>query len=374
MKIIFFANTEWYLYNFRLGLARYLRDKGYEVIMMSPMGPYGEKLVQEGFRWYGLPMDRMSINIFTEMKLLWKIWKIYRSEKPDVVHNFTIKCVVYGSLMGRFAGVHSRINAVTGLGHVFIGGSLKASLLRPIVKLLLKMTLAGKQSRLILQNPDDKALFLKLGLVDENKIDLIKGSGVNTDLFLPVDHSVKKPFKVFLAARLLWEKGIREYIEVIKFLHEKRPGEFEFYLVGSSDSGNPSAVPQDDIDQWIREDLVIAPGHVDDIHTMMKEMDLVVLPSYREGVPRGLIEAAAMELPIITTDAPGCREIVADGVNGYLVPVRDWKVMANKMEYLLDNTDICEQLGKAGRQKVLDEFDEKIVFEKTFHVYEKVLG
>jgi len=374
MKVIFFANTEWYLYNFRLGIARYLRNKGYEVIMMSPIGPYGEKLQQEGFRWYGLPMDRMSINIITELKLLWKILKIYRAEQPDVVHNFTIKCVVYGSLMGRFAGVHSRINAVTGLGHIFIGGSLKATLLKPIVKFLLKLTLSGRQSRLILQNPDDKEIFLKLGLVKENQIDLIKGSGVNTRVFFPVDHQRSKPFKVFLAARLLWEKGIREYIDAIKFLHEKRPGEFKFYLVGSSDSGNPSAVPQSEIDQWVREGLVIAPGHEDDIQIMMKEMDLVVLPSYREGVPRGLIEAAAMELPIITTDAPGCREIVADGVNGYLVPIRDWQIMANKMEYLLDNADVCEQFGKAGRQKVLDEFDETIVFDKTFHVYEKVLG
>jgi glycosyltransferase involved in cell wall biosynthesis len=176
---------------------------------------------------------------------------------------------------------------------------------------------------------------------------------------------------VLLASRLLWEKGIAEFVDAARRLRG-RANEVEFLLAGSSDPGNPSAVPMQDVAAWEREGVVKVLGHVEDMDLLMRTVDLVVLPSYREGVPRGLIEAAAMGLPIVTTDAPGCREIVEDGVNGFLVPVGDSKALSGKVEYLLANPDVCRRFGTAGREKVLAEFDEQIVFRQTHAVYQEL--
>ncbi len=371
MKVIFFANTDWYLYNFRLDLAHHLAARGVEVVMMSPPGDYGARLEQEGFRWIPLPMERRSLNPVRELKLLKFIRDVFRREHPDAVHNFTIKAVIYGGLAARATGIRCRIHAVTGLGHVFVSKTRRARLLRPLVKHLLKSALRGSHSRLVVQNPDDRQLFVDFGLINPNHIHLIKSSGVDTEVFVPTRHKRGPRFRVLLAARLLWEKGIREYADAAEKLaiHADR---IEFLLAGATDPGNPSAVEEDDIRVWQLTGVMKVLGHVDDLQYLMREVDLMVLPSYREGVPRGLIEAAAMELPIVTTDAPGCREVVDDGVNGLLVPVGDAGALARAIEYLLDHPDKCREFGKAGREKVLREFDQKIVFSLTDQVYREL--
>jgi len=368
MKIIFFANTDWYLFNFRLDLARYLQNRGAEVVMMSPPGDYGMRFESEGFRWISLPMERRSLNLINEIRLLKLIIKIYTQEAPDVVHNFTIKSVVYGGLAAQMAGIKTRIHAVTGLGHVFINHSARAQILRFAVKYLLKLALRGKNSSLILQNPDDRQLFSDHKLIASDHIHLIKGSGVDTNRFVPVKRKNASTFKVLLASRLLWEKGIKEYVEAAALLAH-RAGELEFLLAGASDPGNPSSIPEADIREWQCSGLVKILGHVDDMHQLMSDVDLMVLPSHREGVPRGLIEAASMGLPIITTDVPGCREIVDDGVNGILVPVGDTVALSEGIEYLLDNPQVCIEFGKAGRKTVISEFDQDIIFHQTWNVY-----
>jgi glycosyltransferase involved in cell wall biosynthesis len=371
MKIIFFANTDWYLYNFRLGLARFLRSQGAEVVMISPPGKYGSRFAEQGFCWIPLPMDRRSLNLINEFRLLWFIYRLYKQESPDIVHNFTIKSVVYGSLAAQAAGISSRVHAVTGLGHIFISQSFKARLLRPLVKLLLRLALRGADSRLILQNPDDRKLFLDLKLIKTQQLQLIKGSGVDTATFKPVQQNSSRqdrPFRVLLASRLLWEKGIKEYARAAALLAH-RAGEIEFILAGAADSGNPSAVAETDIRKWQQSGLLRVIGHVDDMFNLMREVDLMVLPSYREGLPRGLLEAAAMGLPIITTDAPGCREIVEHGVNGMLVPVGAVRELAEAMEYLLDHPEVCAAYGRAGRKKVEAEFAQDFVFQQTWEVY-----
>ncbi|MCB2262496.1 MAG: glycosyltransferase family 4 protein [Candidatus Thiosymbion ectosymbiont of Robbea hypermnestra] len=371
MKVLFFANTDWYLYNFRLGLARFLREQGIEVVMMSPSGDYGPLLEAEGFRWFPLPMDRCSLNLFSELKLLRRILEIFRAERPDVVHNFTIKCVVYGSLAARWLGIDRRINAVTGLGHLFISDSPRARLLRPLVKSLLKLTLGGSKSRLILQNPDDARFFSQLRLIGDGRIRLIRSSGVNTTRFAPLERKRDGPFRVLFASRLLWDKGIREYVDAAKRLGS-RLGKIEFLLAGRPDPGNPSSVLPEEIARWDEAGVVEVLGYVDDMVPLMRTVDLAVLPSYREGVPRGLVEAAAMELPIVATDAPGCREIVEDGVNGYLVPVGDVAALSARIADLRDAPEVCRRFGVAGHKKVLKEFDERIVFRKTYDVYREL--
>jgi glycosyltransferase involved in cell wall biosynthesis len=368
MKIIFFANTDWYLYNFCLGLARSLHAQGAEVIMMSPPGDYGPRIATEGFRWLPLPMNRRSLNPFREIRLLYYIFTLYKKEQPDAVHNFTIKSVVYGALAGQATGIHNRIHAVTGLGHIFISQSPRTRLLRPLVKGLLRLALQGKGTRLILLNHDDNSLFLEHKMVDPERIHLIRGSGVDTGRFTPVQRVRKGKFRVLLAARLLWEKGIREYTEAAQLL-ARRNDDLEFLLAGAADPGNPSAVPEQRIRKWQQAGLVTVLGHIENMYQLISEVDLMVLPSWREGIPQSLLEAASMALPIITTDAPGCREIVEHEKNGFLVPVGDAAALAEKIEYLLDHPETCLQFGKAGREKVCKEFAQEIVFRQTWEVY-----
>ena len=185
MRVLLFANTEWYLYNFRLSLIKALRDLGHDVVLVSPPGPYGQKLLDLGFRWIAAPMDRLSLNPIREAKLLFWLVRLFKRERIDLVHGFTIKCAVYGSIAARLAGVPARVNAVAGMGYVFTSQDRKAKLLRPWVRLLMRLALDNPQSRLILQNPDDVGIFLRAGLVNEDRIRLIYGSGVNCERFAP---------------------------------------------------------------------------------------------------------------------------------------------------------------------------------------------
>ncbi len=374
MKVLLFANTEWYLYNFRLGFARFLRERGFDVVMMSPRGPYGKRLEEDGFRWIPLDMDRRSLNPLRELRLLGHIVGVLRDEAPDLVHNFTIKCVVYGSLAAVLAGVRARVNAVTGLGYVFIGKGLRARLLRLVVGSLLRRTLGGKSARLILQNGDDLAAFVQSGLALPHAVRLIRGSGVNTSRFFPrVGDRQELHMKVLLASRLLWDKGVGEYADAAHRLKQKGLA-IDFLLAGNTDPGNPAAVSSQQVDIWRTEGIVEPLGHVEDMPAILVKTDVMVLPSYREGLPRCLIEAAACGLPIVTTDAPGCREVVEDGVNGYLVPPRDPAALADAIRRLHADPELRRKMGRAGREKVLREFDERVVFDATLAVYWELLG
>jgi glycosyltransferase involved in cell wall biosynthesis len=372
-KVVLFANTDWYLYNFRRSLAAALNDEGYDVLLISPPGEYGEKLREMGFRWEPLPMDRRSLNPFRELMLLWHLVKFFRFEKPALVHSFTIKCAVYGSLSARLAGVPARVNAVAGMGYVFISDDRLARLLKPVVRFLLKLALGGKGARLILQNPDDIGLFKKAGLVDDGSVRLIMGSGVNCTRFYPAARQLTpdKPLRVLLATRLLWDKGIAEFVEAARQL-KKEGRNLLFLLAGSPDGGNPASVPEETVRTWVNEGLLEWLGHVSDMPALLSSVDIVVLPSYREGLPKTLIEAAACALPLVTTDVPGCREVVTHEVNGLLVPARDAVALARAIARLQDSTELAFQLGVAARSKALAEFDEQIVIKKTISVYKEL--
>lgn len=374
MKILLFANTEWYLYNFRLALARALRAVGAEVVLISPFGPYGARLQAEGFRWIALPMDRRSLNPFREFMFLLHLARLYRYEKPDVVHHFTIKCVIYGSLAARFVGIRRRINAVAGMGYVFISDEFRARLLKPFVRALMKLALGGKQSRLVLQNADDLALFEQAGLVGAVQTVLIPGSGVNTDRFQPVEGvPLERPvFRVFFAARLLWDKGIQELVDAARLLKAEGVA-IECLLAGAPDPGNPAAVPHETVQRWRDEGIVTVLGHVDDMVEWLHQVDVAVLPSYREGMPKSLLEAAACGLPIVTTDAPGCRQIVQNGVNGLLVRPKDAPALAAALRHMFENPGERARMGVAGRELVLRQFSEDIVLSRTLEVYRDLM-
>lgn len=384
MKVVLFANTDWYLWNFRRTLALALRDAGHEVLLLSPPGDYGEKLRASGLRWEALPMDRRSLNPLREAALLGHLWKWLRRERPDLVHGFTIKCAVYGALASRLAGVPARVGAVTGLGYVFTSTDAKARALRLPVRGLLRFALGGRQARLILQNPDDVAMFTAAGLVDADHIRLIPGSGVDCARFAPGDgergngrrshapDAPTPPLRVLVAARLLWDKGLAEYVQAARMLHAEGR-RIDFLLAGDPDPGNPAAVPEATVNGWVDEGLLQWLGHVDDMPALLRSVDVAVLPSYREGLPKGLIEAAACGLPLVTTDVPGCREVVADGIDGLRVPVRDAAALAAAIARLHDDPALASRLGAAARARALAEFDEQIVIARTLAVYQEVL-
>lgn len=374
MKIVLFANTDWYLYNFRRSLALALHRAGHELLLLSPPGPYGEKLQALGLRWEALPMERRSLNPLRELSLLRHLVSVLRRERPALVHGFTIKCAVYGSLAARLAGVPARVNAVAGMGYVFTSTDAKARALRPIVRGLLRLALDGEGARLILQNSDDVALFERAGLVDPARIRLVRGSGVDCSRFVKRNGERSGgPLRVLVAARLLWDKGLEEYVAAAReLLAEGR--RIEFLLAGTPDPGNPAAVPEETVRGWVNEGVVNWLGHVEDMAALLGAVDVVALPSYREGLPKTLIEAAACAQPLITTDVPGCREVVTDGVDGLLVPVRDAKALAQAIRRLDDDPALAQRLGEAAWAKAHAEFDERIVIRRTIDVYRELCG
>lgn len=380
MKVLLFANTDWYHYNFNLPLARVLQRQGVHVILLSPPGRFAERLVDAGFHWVALPMNRLSLNPWEEFRLLRYIIELYRRERPDLVHHFTIKCVVYGSIAARITGVDRRVNAVTGLGHVFTSDSLRNQVLRPVVRRLLQLALTGRLSRLIVQNPDDYSAFADEQLLVPEKIRLIRGLGVNIERFHPhqVDESIEEtpprpqPLRVLLATRLLWEKGIREYVQAARLL-KKSGHDVEFLLAGDPDPGNPASIRPEQIDDWRREGVINFLGYVEDMPTLFSQVDVAVLPSYREGLPQCMLEAAACGLPLVATDVPGCREIVEPGINGLLIPPRNSAALAEAIAHLDRNRAQCRVLGEASRRKVLQDFDEKTILRMTLNVYREIL-
>jgi glycosyltransferase involved in cell wall biosynthesis len=370
MKILLFANTDWYLYNFRRGLITALRDEGHDVVLVSPPGRYSERFAGIGVRWIPLPMDRRSLNPMSELKVLGELRAIYAREQPDLVHHFTLKPVCYGSIAAFLAGTPASVNSITGLGYVFSNDDLRARALRPLLKRTLRLALRGASNRTIFQNSDDQALFLDSQLTTRGKARLIRGSGVDTARFCPGQKATdrERPFRILMATRLLWNKGVAEFVEAARTVKAQAPWT-EFILAGAPDAGNPDSVPESEIEAWRAKGLIELPGHVEDMEALLKSVDMVALPSYAEGVPRVLLEAAACGLPIVATDVRGCREVVEHDRTGLLVPAKDAQALAEAIAVLVINDDLRKRLGDAARAKMIAEFEERIVVSRTIDVY-----
>lgn len=373
-KVLLVANTSWYLYNFRRPLARALRERGVQPVLLAPKDAYSERLLQEGFQWQELDVPKNRLNPWREFKSFLGFIAAYRREKPVAAHHFTIKCVIYGTLAARITGVPRQINAVTGLGHVFLSKSWKATLLRGPLTLAYRFVLGSEASRVIFQNPDDRKTFVDAGLVDTRHTVLIRSSGVDISRFTPKAGPLQEPgIHVLFASRLLREKGIFELIEAIRLLKaQPKNTDITFSIAGDISAGNPSAITQSQIEQWRKEGLARFVGHVDSVHDLIATSDLVVLPSYREGTPRILLEACAMEKAVVTTDVPGCREVVEHERNGLLVPSHDSQALAAAIERLAHDAPLRETMGKLGRRKVLAEFSDVEIARQTLTVYEEL--
>ena len=372
MKIIICLNTAWNLLNFRSGLIRALVAAGYEVVAVAPNDKYSDGLKTLGCRFVPLHMDNGGVNPVKDVLLLWRFLRFFAKERPDVFLGYTVKPNVYGSLAARWLRIPV-INNIAGLGAAFIRGGM----VMRIVQWLYRMALR-RSAQIFFQNNDDRQLFVSGGLVPADKTALLPGSGIDLDRFasipMPTIGNDCARFRFLLVARMLRDKGVGEYVEAAKLLRKRWP-QVEFCLLGFLDVKNPAAIARAEMDAWVAEGVVNYLGESDDVRSQLALATCVVLPSYREGTPRSLLEAAAMARPIITTDAVGCREVVDDGVNGYLCKVRDAADLAEKMEQmLLLSPEARSEMGRRGREKVEREFDEQIVIGKYLEAIEGIFS
>jgi glycosyltransferase involved in cell wall biosynthesis len=367
-KILLFANTDWYLYNYRLSLARYLKQAGFDVHLVSPPGDYVEKIRENGFDWIEFKLSRHGMNPLSELTSLFRLLGLYRRFKPDLTLNFTIKCVQYGSLAARWAGVPTIINFITGLGTVFAEKSTISPAMIPLVEHMYKQTLKG--THIIFQNPDDIDTFLQKKLIQQDQVTLIRGSGVDTQDMAPVIKKNEKPV-VTLASRMLTSKGITDFVDAARLL--KSQGAYaRFVLVGRPEDGSPDGICERQLQSWSDEGAIEWWGWRDEMKEVYAQTDVFCLPSYYpEGVPRVLAEAAACGLPIVTTDMPGCREIVRPNVNGLLVPAHDVDALAGALERLIMDADLRQEMGDQSRKIAVNDFSNKKVLTETISVIEE---
>ena len=366
MKILISINTAWNLFNFRSGLIRALVANGHEVIALAPPDKYVPQLSELGCRFIALPIDSGGVNPFWDAVLLYRYWKILKREQPDVFLGYTVKPNVFGSIAAHVLQIPV-INNVAGLGSVFIEHGWLTRLVRQLYRLAL-----SRSYKVFFQNDDDHSLFVRGGLVPPAISDRVPGSGVDLSRFA-FDATIRPShsFRFILIARMLWEKGVGQYVEAAKIL--RREGvDAQWCLLGFLDVQNPAAISGQQMDEWVAERVVNYLGVSDDVRSEILASDCVVLPSYyREGVPRTLLEAAAIGRPIITTDAVGCREAVDDGVNGFLCQPRDVLDLVKQMRRMI-NLSPSERAGMAseGRKKVERQFDEQIVIAKYLKAIE----
>ena len=368
-KIIFLYNSASYLYHFRISLMLAMKKRGWQVIALSPYDECAKKIQEKGITYFDFPFKRKGRNPLSDLWMLIRLVKFYNQEKPKIVHHFTIKPVIYGTLAARICRIHGIVNLVPGLGFVFSQGGI----LQQIVEKMYRFSFSSRV-RVIFQNRNDLNFFVKTKLVNRKQTHLICGSGVNIKLYslnnYPQDNFPREIIFT-LIARMLWDKGISEFVKAAKIVNEKNP-HTRFWLIGDPDRGNPSSIPL----SWLKNlkslDYIKWIEHKDDIKPYIAKSSVIVLPSYREGAPRSLIEAASMSKPIIAADVPGCREIVKNKVNGLLVSKKNAALLSQAMLTLADNPSQRKKMGYASRKIALKSFDERLIIRKTIKIYREL--
>ena len=370
-RLVFFVTEDWYFCSHRLPLAVAAQEAGYTVYVITRVASHGEEIRSAGLDLIPLDLSRRGKNPLNELRVIRQLTAIYKRLQPDIVHHVAVKPVIYGSIAARLARVPNVVNAMAGLGYLYVSSNIAARLARPLVRVVMRALLNNPRTTVILQNPDDVAMMCASGTVTRERVALIRGSGVDTDVYRRRPEPQGVPV-VMLASRLLWDKGVGEFVEAAKILLAEGC-EARFVLVGDGDDANPASVDAATLDGWHCEGLVELWGRRNDMPDVLAQAHIVCLPSYREGVPKVLIEAASCGRPIVTTDAPGCREIVHHGENGLLVPVRDARALAEAIRTLLDDPDLRIRMGAAGRAIVKKEFTIEAVVKSTLDVYDTLL-
>jgi len=362
-----------YFLSHRLALARAAREAGWRVVACARIG--GERLEQmraQGFECFALGENREGVRPWAEFRALVKLVRAYRKYRPRVAHHIGARNLPHGSIAAWLAQTPAVVNSFTGLGSLFSPDSLKMKLLGKLVFPLLRRLHRRKNTWVIAQNDDDRAMLLRKGLAEESRLLLVRGSGVDVQSFSPAPEPPGAPLAV-LASRMLRDKGVREFVEAARLL--KAEGvEVRMALAGAPDPKNPSSIPESALEGWRESGEVEWWGHREDAPEMWRGCHVAVLPSYREGLPRSLLEAAARGRPLVATDVPGCREVVRDGVNGILVPPRDAGALAGAIKALARDAALRRKMGAAGRRIVEAEFADAIVLRSVLGLYERLGG
>ncbi len=359
MRIVFLSHVDFNLYLFRLPIMKAMAASGWEVYALCPKGDYSDRFQKDGIIHVDYGIERGSLNPIKEFRTIRNIAEKLREISPDVLHTFTVKPNIYGNIAARLAGTRIVISSVTGLGSFFIEKGAKALLIRTLISTLYRFIFRWSTA-VIFQNRDDMRLFIGKNIVSREKTHLIKGSGIDTGLWQKTDRDAGEVKKVLFVGRLLVHKGIKEFIDAAREV-KKHHHEAEFTIAGDYDPGNPYNLPREIMEKAVAEGIVRFVGWQESVKPLFKTNDIFVLPSYREGMPRTAIEAASMSMPVITTDAVGCREVVDDGVNGYLVPVGESRSLAQKISQLMENRELYEKMAENARKKALAEFDIKSI-------------
>lgn len=368
-KILFFVTEDWFVCSHWLPLIEGAKGIGFDVVVVTRTNRHAEKILQHGARVIPYEISRRGSNIFREMRAISRLIEIYRKERPDIVHHVAMKPILYGSIASRLLRIPHTVNWVAGMGWLFVSTEWRAKILQIIVRKMLGMLLHG--TSVIVENRDDQAIIVNIGVATQN-VCLIRGAGVDTLLYAASPEPKGVPL-VVLPARMLWDKGVKEFVEAAMRL--KRQGvNARFILVGEPDAENPASVPEHQLITWQNEGVVEWLGRREDMPQIFAQSHIVCLPSYREGLPKSLLEAASCGRPIVTTDVPGCREIVRDGDNGLLVEARNASALADALGKLLAAPELRQQMGQRGRERVLGEFSQERIVAQVLALYREVLS
>lgn len=368
--ILFIVNDPGFFISHRLAVAKGAQIEGYKVHIACMPGPSVATFAEEQFEFHPLPLSRSGRNPLSELGLMIAIWRLLWRLRPFILHLVTIKPVLYGGVAARFAPVRGVVSAISGLGFVFLSKGFKASVIRRVVSGFYRVALGKRNLRSIFQNPDDRDLLLSIGGLSEDKVVMIRGSGVDLSSYAALPEP-EGEVVVCMAARLLRDKGVLEFVEAVKILTE-RGVKARYQLIGDVDPGNPATVTTAELDKWRKEGLLELLGYRTDIAHLFAAAHIVTLPSYREGLPKVLVEAAACGRAVVTTDVPGCRDAIDQNVTGFLVPVRDACALADQLQVLIENPELRQKMGAAGRELAMRAFAIEKIVEQHMDVYKEL--
>jgi glycosyltransferase involved in cell wall biosynthesis len=365
--LVYVITEDWFFASHFLDRAKAAVGKGYKVSVITRCRETAREFQEYGFAPINIEFSRRGLNPITELITIFQLRTILKRIRPDIVHNVALKPVVLGSLAAQFAGVRNIVNAPVGMGYVFTSEENKARILRPIVKALIRYSLGRQARRVIIENNDDFKNLVAGGFAKNDSIALIKGAGVDTEKF---DYKPEPDgqVRVIMVSRLLRDKGVQEFADAAKLV-KARENNVQFVLIGDVDDGNPTSLTAEQLTELRRSRDVTWLGARTDINELLAASHIACLPSYREGLPKSLIEAASAGRPIVTTDVPGCREVVTHMVNGLLVQPRDVTALASAIEKLLNDPKLRQSMGKENRSKAESEYANEIIIAQTHSVY-----
>jgi len=367
-RLLFIVNTDWFFLSHRLPIAKEAINQGYEVHIATTITNNLNLLKENGLIVHPLKLHRSRTSLMSIIAEFKEIFDIIRFVVPSIVHLVTIKPVLLGGIASRLLNIPAVVYAVSGLGYVFLKKGVISFFKRKIVIYLYRLAFRHKNKCVIFQNMDDQLLLTRLSFLSSNEVELINGSGVDLSVFTQQPFNTGVPI-IILAARLLKDKGVQEFVDAAKLVNHNN-NRARFILVGEPDLHNPASLQQHELDHWESEGTIEIWGYREDMEKVISLSTIVVLPSYREGFPKILIEAAACGRPIVTTDVPGCRDAIEKDITGIIVPARDYVELARKISFLLDNPILCRKMGNAGRARAEKFYDINKVVKKHIKIYE----